>query len=94
MGRVREGPKVGQQPTLQERGIFIEIDDRAGGTRVVTQSPYKFSDAASGIQGPAPYQGEHNLEVLEDWIGANQAKVDELRQNGVLLTTEKADYEY
>ena len=93
-GDVREGPKVDEQPTLKERGIFVEVDDRAGGTRVVTQSPYKFSDAASGIQGPAPYQGEHNLEVLEDWIGADQAKVEELRQNGVLLTTEKADYEY
>ena len=71
----------------------MEVDDRAGGSRVVAQSPYNFSDAASGIQGPAPYQGEHNAEVLEDWLGADQGKVDELRQNGVLLTTEKADYE-
>ena len=42
MGDVRDPAEVGTQPTLAARGMFTEIDDRAGGQRQITQSPYHF----------------------------------------------------
>jgi crotonobetainyl-CoA:carnitine CoA-transferase CaiB-like acyl-CoA transferase len=91
-GDVRQGAKLQDQTTVKERNALIEVDDRAGGTRVVSQSPYRFSSATSGFRGPAPHQGEHNLEVLKDWIGASQDHVDTLREHGVLLTDEQQGY--
>jgi crotonobetainyl-CoA:carnitine CoA-transferase CaiB-like acyl-CoA transferase len=68
-GDVRRSEDAGEQPTARHRGAIIQVDDRAGGTRPVVQSPYRFSDAQSGLRRPAPWKGEHNAEVLEEWLG-------------------------
>tara|TARA_E500000331_G_scaffold132952_2_gene130035 strand:+ start:3280 stop:4461 length:1182 start_codon:yes stop_codon:yes gene_type:complete len=88
-GDVREGAVMAEQTTLRERGSIIDIDDRAGGTRPVMQSPYHFSNAKSGIRGGAPHQGEHNQEVMSEWLGRSDDDVDQLRSSGVLLTDER-----
>jgi CoA:oxalate CoA-transferase len=61
-----------------------EIDDRAGGTRRVIDSPYRFSGADAGIHAPAPYRGEHNAAVLSDWLGLTAADVAALEESGAL----------
>ncbi|MBS0408292.1 MAG: CoA transferase [Proteobacteria bacterium] len=83
-GKVRAAADLREQPTLAHRKTIIEIDDRAGGTRPVVQSPYRFSDAASGVRGPAPWRGEHNAEVLSDWLGRSASDVAALEAAGVL----------
>ena len=84
-GHVREASSLTNQPTLWERQTFVEVDDRAGGTRTVTQSPYRFSNAMSGIRGPAPHRGEHNDDILEEWLGADSKIINKLKQTRVLL---------
>jgi CoA:oxalate CoA-transferase len=83
-GRVRRGHDLGEQPTLRHRGSIAQIDDRAGGTRPTPQSPYRFSAARSGVRGGAPHRGEHNREVLGEWLGLGEADVDALTAAGVL----------
>jgi len=83
-GQVRSGHSLRDQPTLKHRGSIADIDDRAGGTRPTPQSPYRFSAARSGVRGGAPHRGEHNQEVLGEWLGATPAEVDALSQGGVL----------
>ena len=83
-GRVRAGATLQEQPTIQFRRSIVDINDRAGGTRHITQSPYRFSAAKSGVRGPAPHRGEHNGEVLAQWLGKSAAAVDALVANGVL----------
>lgn len=83
-GKVRNPADIREQATVRARGAIVDIDDRAGGTRPVTQSPYRFSAARSGVRGPAPHRGEHNVEVLGEWLGKSQAQVTALLDNGVL----------
>ena len=83
-GKVREPEDVINQPTLAARGSIVQMDDRTGGTRPLTQSPYRFSSASSGVRGPSPHRGEHNAEVLKDWLGFDHASVVLLRASGVL----------
>ena len=83
-GQVRAPVALHEQPTLAARGAITEVDDRAGGTRPITQSPYRFSAARSGVRGPAPHRGEHNIEVLQDWLGRSAAEVQALHGSGVL----------
>jgi crotonobetainyl-CoA:carnitine CoA-transferase CaiB-like acyl-CoA transferase len=84
-GRVRTGTSLREQPTIAARGSFADIDDRAGGVRPIAQSPYRFSDATSGVRGPAPHRGEHNIEVLEEWLGVSSEEVAKLVAAGVLM---------
>ena len=83
-GKVRAPASVTEQPTLVARGAIVQMDDRAGGTRPLTQSPYRFSDASSGVRGPAPHRGEHNEDVLKDWLGHSPREVAALTEQGVL----------
>lgn len=87
-GRVRTGASLREQPTIAARGSFADIDDRAGGVRPIAQSPYRFSDAASGVRGPAPHRGEHNAEVLKEWLGASREDTANLLAAGVLTRDE------
>jgi crotonobetainyl-CoA:carnitine CoA-transferase CaiB-like acyl-CoA transferase len=87
-GRLRSGRSLREQPTLAHRKSIVEVDDRAGGTRPVAQSPYRFSQAYSGVRGPAPHQGEHNEEVLREWLGKSREEVSELLSCGVLARNE------
>jgi CoA:oxalate CoA-transferase len=88
-GVVRDPADIRNQATVAARGAIVEVDDRAGGTRPVTQSPYRFSNARSGVRGGAPHRGEHNFEVLTGWLGKTEADVHVLRDQGVLLEDEQ-----
>ena len=83
-GRVRKAAGLPDQPTISARGAIVEVDDRAGQTRPITQSPYRFSNARSGVRGPAPHRGEHNADVLLDWLDKSVESVDTLLASGVL----------
>ena len=83
-GRVRRGHDLRDQVTLRHRGSIAQVDDRAGGTRPIPQSPYHFSAASSGVRAGAPHRGEHNGEVLADWLGLDAARVEVLTEGGVL----------
>ena len=83
-GQVRNPAELQQQPTVAARGAIVQVDDRAGGTRPITQSPYRFSAAKSGVRGPAPHRGEHNVEVLAAWLNKTADEVGELHTQGVL----------
>jgi CoA:oxalate CoA-transferase len=88
-GKVREPENVVAQPTLVARGAIVQMDDRAGGSRPLTQSPYRFSDASSGVRGPAPHRGEHNAEVLQQWLGRDSGEASTLAAAGVLQHDEE-----
>ena len=82
---MRPAAEVPEQATIKARGVFVQIDDRAGGTRPVANSPYKFSNAKSGVRGPAPHRGEHNADVLTDWLGEGPDAVQAFTAGGVLI---------
>ena len=84
-GDVRDPSKVTAQPTLMARGTFTEIDDRNGGKRFITQSPYHFSDAASGVRGSVAYRGENYAEILTDWLGLSEKDIEELMTKKAVL---------
>ena len=85
-GDVKTPIQAIESPTLAHRKSLTEIDDRVGGTRRVVRSPYRFSRSESIVRGPAPLRGEHNREVLAEWLGLSEADVVALESTGVLLS--------
>lgn len=68
-GDVRQRHEVADINSVQERNTIAEVDDRAGGTRPIPQSPYRFRHNVAGVKAGAPHLGEHNEAVLSDWLG-------------------------
>jgi CoA:oxalate CoA-transferase len=58
-----------------------------GSERRVTGLPYHFSAAEPVVRRRAPRRGEHNAEVLADWLGLDQAAVAGLAARGVLIAS-------
>lgn len=83
-GELRTPESAIHSPTAVHRGVVAQVDDRAGGLRGVVNSPYRFADSASGVRGGAPHRGEHNVEVLQEWLGLDEANVNQLIDRGVL----------
>jgi len=72
--------------TLQGRSSIIQVDDRHGSTRPLFQSPYRFSNATSEVRAGAPFQGEHNRQVLREWANMDARAIDELADRHVLVS--------
>lgn len=83
-GRIRTGKALRDQPTIAHRQSIVDVDDRAGGTRPIVQSPYRFSQAVSGVRGGAPHKGEHTDEILRGWLGLSDKEIDQLAAQGIL----------
>ena len=71
-GDVRAAGDTVSIGSVEARGSIAEIDDRAGGSRPIPQSPYRFRNSESRVQGGAPHLGEHNAEILKDWLGLEE----------------------
>lgn len=77
---------IEKQGSIEGRQILTEVDDRDGGHRRVTNTPYRFSDAEAAVRGPAPHRGEHNYDALQDWLDISATEIDALATGGVLLS--------
>jgi crotonobetainyl-CoA:carnitine CoA-transferase CaiB-like acyl-CoA transferase len=86
-GLVREfGDDSFAEPSVGPRGIFVDVTDDIGEPRRTVQSPYRFSESQSGIDGDAhvPKRGEHNAQALTDWLDMDAAEIEALVSEGIL----------
>ncbi len=84
MGVVRSVTEAGATTWAKERGAVVEVSDRGGGTLKLPNSPWRFSKADTGVRGEPAYRGEHNREVLRDWLQFDDARFAALEQQQVL----------
>jgi crotonobetainyl-CoA:carnitine CoA-transferase CaiB-like acyl-CoA transferase len=83
---VRDNATLFENASLRDGRAVVQVDDHAGGTRGVVRMPYRFSNAESTARGTAPRRGQHNAEVLADWLGATPAEIATLSGQGALQT--------
>jgi crotonobetainyl-CoA:carnitine CoA-transferase CaiB-like acyl-CoA transferase len=81
---VRTASTVFDSPTLRHGEVVVQVDDHAGGTRGVVRMPYRFSASTSTVRGPAPRRGQHDRDVLAEWLGASDAEIAGLVADGTL----------
>ena len=84
-GDVKDGQTVYESPTIAHRETIVSVDDRVGGTRPMVQSPYRFSVSESGVKGPAAHRGEHNRDVLWEWLKLPADEITALENSGALI---------
>lgn len=84
VGTIRTVSEIAESEWATERGAIREVDDRAGGTARVPSPPWKFSAGELPPAGLAPFQGEHNREVLAE-LGLSDEQIDKLHDTGVMI---------
>lgn len=71
---------------VQARGMVTEVEHSACGPMKLVSPPVKFSDPDSRptIRSAPPLLGQHTDEVLRDMLGYDQARIQELKEAGVV----------
>lgn len=82
---VRDTATLLQSPSLQAREVVATVTAHDGEGRGVIRMPYRFSAAVSDVTRGAPARGQHSREVLRDWLGFDDAHVDELTSCGAVV---------
>jgi formyl-CoA transferase len=67
-----------------DREMFVKTKHPVAGDLTVTGSHIKLSGTPSSVRTPSPLLGEHNEEILEEFLGYDRSKVEELKKEGVL----------
>ncbi len=65
-------------PHLNARETYVEIDHPHVGAEMVYGVPWRFSDTPGTVRAPAPFLGQHNEYVLQQLLGMDETRVDEL----------------
>ena len=85
VGRVRQPGELAHTDWAAARGATVEVDDRAGSTISLPNSPWHFSDGPDvGVSGVPKFRGEDNRDVLRALLGYDDAHLDRLEADGVL----------
>ena len=86
-GDVRLASEVRELTSVKARGSVIEVDDRVGGKRSIPDSPYKFQQLEAGVRAGAPHLGEHNEEILRQWLGWTDGEISDVQAAMLTSTT-------
>ena len=73
-----------KHPHLRERGTVRSVHDRILGDFEVPGFALRFSEFPECLELEAPMLGEHNEEVLTDYLGYPSERVNELIRKGVI----------
>lgn len=76
--------EVLDDPQLRHRGQILDVAHHAGGTIPVQGFVAKFSETPSALTRPVPRPGQHNAEILADWLGYDEDKIRALTEAAVL----------
>ncbi len=77
-------PEALQHPHLRQRGTVRTVHDRILGDLDVPGFALRFSEFPDTLDLQAPLLGEHNAEILTQWLGYTPDEVQELESKGIL----------
>ncbi|MBM4255491.1 MAG: CoA transferase [Deltaproteobacteria bacterium] len=76
-------------PQTLARGMVTQIEHPVYGTMPIVNTPFAMSEAPRHIQGPAPFLGQHNAEVLKRYLNYDEGHITQLTQSAVLFEEER-----
>lgn len=87
---VADARDLAEDPFLEARGFWAEVDHPEVGRRLYPGLPIRLSATPATYRRGAPCLGEHNREVLVEVLGFEDARIDELERAGILRDTPPA----
>ena len=81
---VQDISQVFDSPQVLATGMLREIDHPTAGKVRMAGLPVKFSGTPASIRLAPPLLGEHNAQVLKDWLELDDAAIAEFQRKGTL----------
>ena len=85
-GAVLNAPDVLADPHLRERGFFEWVERAGDGGNWYPRQPIRLSKAQVATRMPTPTMGQHNVEILQGWLGMADEEIEELTAAQVIGT--------
>jgi formyl-CoA transferase len=82
-GAVFDTLELINDPSLAERGIMQTVQHPTTGPVKMPAWPVRFDGAPPRVK-PSPLLGQHNAEILGEWLGIGDREVDALRAEGIV----------
>jgi crotonobetainyl-CoA:carnitine CoA-transferase CaiB-like acyl-CoA transferase len=79
-GPVNTTPQMIADTQVVERGFFVPLEPATP----VPGNPLQMTDLNSDEWTRCPGLGEHNQEILSEWLGMSEREIDALQEQGVL----------
>ncbi|MBU1208066.1 MAG: CoA transferase [Proteobacteria bacterium] len=76
--------QVVDDPHLNERGYFVDVEHPVIGKAKIPGIPFKLSATPGEVERPSPLLGEHNGFILGKYLGINRAELQKLAAEGVI----------
>jgi formyl-CoA transferase len=83
-GPINDLHDVFENPQVKARGIKMEMPHPTAGTVKLVRSPMRLSATPTAPDRAPPLLGEHTGEVLKDVLGYDDAKVQALKEKGIV----------
>ena len=76
--------QVFHAPQVLHRKMLLDVDHPTAGKIRMAGIPVKFSDTPAAVRNPPPLLGQHNEEVLRNWLGMSAAAIEELKKEKII----------
>ena len=76
--------QVVDDPHLNARGYFVEVEHPIIGKAKIPGIPFKLSETPGEVEHSSPLVGEHNELILGKYLRISSAEVKQLKEEGVL----------
>lgn len=88
---VLDGREIALSPAMTQAGMLVELDHAAVGRHSYGALAFRHSRTPGSHRRAAPLFGEHNDEVLSDFLGYDAEYIAKLRRNEVVADRTTAD---
>jgi CoA:oxalate CoA-transferase len=76
--------EVCNDPQLLSREMIIEVEQTVSGKVKTPGSLFKLSKTPGDVKFPAPFLGEHNMEVYSGMLGYTEQEIMQLTNDGIV----------
>lgn len=76
--------QVANDPQLASRDMVVDVEQLISGKLKVPGSVFKMSQTPGDPTEPAPFLGQHNVEVYSKLLGYDYATIDRLQREGII----------
>ena len=84
-GPINTIEKVMNDTQVHARNMIVEVEDEKAGTIKIAGNPIKMSTISEeSTRKPMPKLGEHTSDILKKYLGFDEEKIKQLKEDGVI----------